>query len=109
MTVYLIPTSTDPAYTQRTKLDGVEYVLTFEWNERDARWYFSIADEDGEPIASGVKVVADWPLLRRVVDPRCPPGEIGAVDATGAGEPPGRYDLGERVKIYYYDADELEE
>lgn len=103
MTAFLIPVSTDPAFTQRSKLDGTEYELYFEWNERDGRWFFSISDSTGDRIASGIKVVADWPLIHRVRDARRPPGEIVAIDSTGNGEPPGRDDLGARVKIYYYD------
>lgn len=112
MTAYRIPTSTDPtfpSYTQRTTLDGREYVLGFDWNARDLSWYFSISDEDGAPILVGRKIVLDYPLLDRLVDDRAPPGAIVALDLSGRNEPPQLDDLGTRVILYYYDAASLAE
>lgn len=108
--MFRIPTSTRDevaSYTQRTTLDGREYVLTFDWNGRAGHWFFSIADQDEDPILQGVKVVLGWNLLDGVRDVRRPPGAIVAVDLTGSGEPPGRTELGGRVELVYYDAEEL--
>jgi hypothetical protein len=56
----IIDTLTDGtvAYDQRTELDGEEYLLSFRWNERRARWAFSIAGLDGMGIARRVRGAA---------------------------------------------------
>lgn len=99
-----IPVSVDtPLYTQRTTLDGREYILAFDWNGRENRWYLSILDVSGEPLANGIKLVANWPLLRRFTDPRLPTGVLMAIDySPSSGEPPAFGDLGRRVKLSYY-------
>jgi len=101
-----IPSPLLPAFSQRSRLDGREYVIAFAWNAREARWFFDLSDENGEPIVEGVKVIPNFPLLRRVVDPRCPPGELAALDNTG-DEPILFADLGTRAILVYYTAAEL--
>ena len=95
-------------YSQRTVLDGREYLLTFRWNQREAKWYLSIADSEEAPIVSGVKVVLNFPLItNRVRDIRRPPGEIFAVDPSGDERDPGFNDLGARVRLLYIEAADL--
>lgn len=68
MEVLEIPFQTDsPHYTQQTELDGKTYTLEFEFIEREGFWMLHISDQDGNPLVSGIKLVADWPLLRRDV------------------------------------------
>lgn len=110
MTVLRIPTSTDPTvgnYVQRTRLDGKDYELGFDWNPRDKNWYLTLSDTNGSPIVSGVKIVLDFPLLYRVVDERAPTGELIASDLSGAQLPPKIDDLGTRVVLRYYPAEDL--
>lgn len=98
-----VPVSLDvPLYTERVTLDGQEYLLRFDWNGREGRWYLDIGDVSENWIVRGVKLIADWPLLRRCVDPRRPPGTLMAVDFSGAGEPPSLSDLGRSVKLIYF-------
>lgn len=95
-------------FSQRTILDGREYVLTFRWNQREAKWYLSIADTNEAPIVQGVKIVINFPLLtNRIVDERRPPGEIFAVDPSGEERDPGLYDLGARVRLLYIEAADI--
>ena len=66
MEVFEIPTQPDtPHYTQQTELDGKNYTLEFEFIEREGFWMLHIGDQDGSPLVYGIKLVADWPLLRR--------------------------------------------
>jgi hypothetical protein len=99
-----IPTSSDvPLYTQRLTLDGQEFLFRFDWNERTGRWYFGIYSIDELPLVTGVKLVADWPLLHRCSNPDLPKGDLLAVDFSPlAGEPPGFVDLGNRVRLVYF-------
>lgn len=47
----------NPRFEQRTDLDGVPFLLRFEFSERACAWFFSIADEEGADILAGRKVV----------------------------------------------------
>lgn len=116
----LIPTQREAdveSWTQRTELDGRDYLLSFSWSRREERWFLDVADESASPIAQNIKLVAGWPMLLRVVDERRPPGEImvvdqAALDAEGTPDlqiavDPGLDDLGARVVLVYLDAAEI--
>jgi hypothetical protein len=104
-----IPILAFPHFTERVTLDGTPYTLEFRWNEREASWRFSLATAEGDPIASGLKVLPSKVLSLgwRIVDPRRPPGVFAVVDTSGADSPPGLNDLGKRVQIIYFTAAEL--
>lgn len=107
-----IETREDPYYSQRTRLDGRDYVLRFAYNERESRWYLSLLDESESPIILGIKLVANYSLLYPYrYDPRVPPGEINVADLTGDGSPPTLLELGEgkRCELLYWTRAELEE
>jgi hypothetical protein len=110
MTVYRIPTSrgaVNAHYEQRSALDGRDYLLTFQWNQREGYWYLDLADEEKQPIAMGLKLVARLPLLIRVQHARRPPGEIICVDLSVDGSDPALESWGVTHELYYYDAEEL--
>lgn len=97
----MIPLPTERShYTTRVALDGASYVLDLAWSQREARWHLGLADAAGDPIVVGVKVVADWPLLRKVADDRRPALELYALDLEGRGAPPA-YDWGDRWVLVY--------
>jgi hypothetical protein len=88
--------------SMRISLDGVTYVVDMHWNEREGAWYLDLSDSTESRIASGMKVIANAPLLAKVVDARRPPGEIIALDQTGNDvDDPGFDDLNIRVKLLY--------
>lgn len=99
-----IPLPVDtPLFTMSVILDGQSYNLQLDYCEREFRWYLSILTIDGIRLASGIKVIADWPLLRQAVDERLPPGILMSADVSGSGgESPEFADLGRRVKLWYY-------
>jgi uncharacterized protein DUF6983 len=111
--VVVVPTDREPLvedWSQRTNLDGREYLLQFTWSRREERWYLSVADAAGAPIVSGVKLCAGWPVALRVSDPRCFPGELLVLDLSASGSAgldlarasdPGLDDLGQRVVVLY--------
>ena len=72
-------------FTQQTELDGKTYTFEVEWIERDKFWTLHIGDENGNPLACGIKVVTDWPLLRR--DIGVLPGQLIAVDPSDGDLP----------------------
>lgn len=101
-----IPVLEDSAYqTQRIALDGRLYTLGLAWNQWASFWSISLWDSEDSPIVLGLRVVANWPMLRFYrYDTRTPPGEIIAHDLTGDGSPPGYDDfgIGKRVELTYY-------
>jgi hypothetical protein len=95
-----------PSYRQRTILDGVEYVLELLFSQREGRWYLSIRDATGAPLALAIKLVANWPLLyrfRSVVG--LPPGELVAADVRPVPVDPTLAELGDVVQLCYIEAD----
>lgn len=106
--VLAVPSDT-PLWSQRTQLDGSDFILSFDYSGREDRFYLSIADSAGVAIVSGIKLVTNWPLLGKVSDTRRPKGELLAFDPLDGVEgavygPPGFRDLGpgRRVKLLYF-------
>ena len=95
------------SWVQRTTLAGVDYLLSFQWSQRAGRWYLSLADADGNPIATSRLVTTSWRLLRGVTDPRRPPGDLVCIDTFGQGWDPGFSDLGARFTLVYADPADL--
>lgn len=102
-TAVAIPT--DPAgarsFTQRTELDGHEYVLTFDWNERSSAWFFSIDDTDETPILSGKKITVGTDLLGGVVGSARPPGQIVCLEVSAQLIDPTLNSLGDTHELLY--------
>ncbi len=107
MAILTIPVSGDPFQTLKTRLDGVDYVLSLAYNQREDRWYLSIADDEETPILSGLKLVSNFGLLfRHRYNPAVPPGELMVTDTTTDKSPPGLLELGEgkRCELTYFEA-----
>jgi hypothetical protein len=102
---------TDPVsllYEQTTQLDGIEYLMSFLWADRESAWYLSIYDQNQNQIALCIRLVVSSPLLKRFVDPRLPPGLLFCCDMTGNGvDIEESTDLGTRVLLAYATVDEL--
>lgn len=102
-TPLLIPVPEGAYTTQRIALDGRVYTMRLAWNAYAESWFLSLADDQDEPIVTGLRVVTNWPLLRFYrYDERVPPGEIVAMDLTGNDAPPGYDELGKRVTLNYF-------
>ncbi len=112
----LIPLRPDlDAYEETVTLDGVAFDLLFRWNNRDECWYLSIFDptvtasEDGSrtPILGSLPILTGWVLLAQYRMQERPQGDLFVFDSSGQGLDPGRRDLGSRVLLIYYTADEI--
>lgn len=108
MAVHMLPLRPDlPHYLFQVELEGRTYTLELRWNERAAGWFLSVLTADEVPILQGRRVVVGFPLLARFRDFRLPPGELEAIDTTGAGRDPGLTELGARVQLMYTDSTSL--
>lgn len=107
MTTQLIPFFSDPSWFATVTLEGSNYGLQFDYNERAASWYMSVADANGVDIYNGVKLVTGFSLLRKCKDPRAPPGALFVYSSTPGGTPPGLYDLisGGPAQLIYITSD----
>lgn len=98
-------------WSQRTRLDGRDYLLTFRWSQRAGRWSVDVADADGGLIAAGRVLVPGISVLRGVRDARRPAGELMLVDTQAGGteplEDPTFTSLGARHTLVYIDGDDL--
>jgi hypothetical protein len=105
----ILPTLTDgtPWYDFSIDLDGRTFLLEFHWNARDVAWYLTIYDQDENLLLAGRKLVLDFPLLARFMNPMLPAGEFFVVDTSAANEPPGLTDLGSRVVLLYVEQADL--
>lgn len=102
-----VPVKRDtPHWLQRTSLDGVTFELEFFWNERDAGWYLTVRDIEGNPLRGAIRMALDWPLLRTWADQGRPAGELYLVDLAGTGAPPTLEDMGRRLALRYVTAAE---
>lgn len=108
MSVSILDVQGDPLlFDQTNQMDGIQYLLTFTWSDRESCWYMDVGDQNGNEICSGVRLVVNFPLLRRFVSSTRPPGEIVAVDIGGTGQDiqvPA--ELGDRVLLVYISADD---
>lgn len=112
MSLVLIPCEAagQALWSQRTTLASRDYVLTFRWSQRAGRWSLDVADQDGDPIASGRALVPGISVLRGVRDARRPAGEIVLVDTQSASaglDDPTFASLGLRHRLVYVDGDDL--
>ena len=101
--------ATSEDFRQLTQLEGVEYLLRFQWMSREGAWYLGIYDQDENPLATWIKVVVQWDLLRRrrVREPRLPQGLLTAIDTSGQMLDPQTADeLGQRVRLRYVTTDD---
>lgn len=100
--------NTRAAFRYRETLEGSQYLFAWRYSPRTASWYLSVYSPDGETLlAGGVRVVVNWPLLRRHQSPDLPPGEFLAVDMSGENRDiEQQADLGSRVRVVYLSSDD---
>jgi hypothetical protein len=102
------PTRNDlPSFQYVITLEGTTYTFTFTFNARMGKWFFDLGDEINSSIVSQVPVIATWPLFDRFVERAIPPGTLFAYDSSNTNTDPGRFDLGDRVRIFYAESGTL--
>ena len=94
-------------YRVGTTIEGVQYLFDVRWNGREQAWYFDLLDQDADMIRAGIKIVLGAMLGVRCADPRFPNGEFVATDLSNSGVDAGFDDLGVRVIVRFFTAEEL--
>lgn len=85
-------------------LDGEEFTFELLNNTRANRWTLNVYAADGDLLAAGVRMVANWPLLMRNTDPRLPPGTLFLLDQSGANSEADFEALGTTHALLYKEA-----
>jgi len=95
------------SFKELITLEDTVYQITLTWNGRDEAWALSIAEQDGTPILTSIKVIPGYELIKRFKDTRLPQGALFAADMTDTGNYPTRDNLGTDVKLIYMTEAEL--
>lgn len=99
--------SDDAFYDKEVDIQGTTYVFTFSWNERFDSWYIErFAPQGQTPIATGRRVVLDFPMFGKDVDDRKPDGAFVFLRSTDDKSPVGRLELGQTVGFYLFRPEE---
>jgi len=69
------------------ELEGDVFGLVFRYNDREARYYVALFDENDVALIVGVKVLLGIPLFDRLQDARRPKGDFLAVGGADGAEP----------------------
>lgn len=104
-TVILSVAVEEASSRQTVALDGVNYILDLRWSERANGWFLDLYDDAEDPIRQGIRLVADWPLLRLIADERAPRGNLMAL-ASGGDADPTFETLGTEVSLVYVEPDD---
>ena len=62
--IVMIPIKNLPYYEHEVKLQDNTFILTFRWNDRESCFYLDLKFFQGQPILTGIKVVADFGILK---------------------------------------------
>lgn len=107
MTIYRVPVFLDVQfYTYTAQFEGESYRFVFSYNTRSASWYMDVADDNDILIIAGQRLSNDFPLAR-TRDTRMPPGMFVAISLEDDNSDPQLADLGRRVKLLYFESNEL--
>lgn len=92
-------------------VDGGEYVFELHWERREDRWYLSVSELGGSPVFASAKIALGVLIGRRSPHPLLRRGGFVAIDLAspgpGRGAEAGFADLGRRVALRWYTAEEL--
>ena len=90
-----------PNYSFTCAVNGTPYQFRVRWNATAGAWYFDLREEDGTPIALGIKIVLGAYLGRHSSHHLFSEGVFVAVDRSGRKADAGIDDLGARVTVLY--------
>lgn len=101
-----VPAEDRPFSNLKVTLDGVDYILRLEWQDRSG-WYLGIRTADDETIVSLRRLVVNHNMLHSQSDPALPRGGIYLVDTSGLEREAGYRDIGDTHQFVYLTEDEV--
>ncbi len=97
----------DPFFRTSVSINNVPYILDLRWNNVTAAWYLDVFDGDEDPIRTGLKLMLGTLIGGRVTDSRWPNGFFFIADLSGQDVDANFQALGDRVRLYFIDNDEV--
>jgi hypothetical protein len=88
-----------PLFDLRVTLAGVDFILKFDWADREARFYMTIFDASGNVITAGIKLLSGILLYTRETLANAPQGNFLVIDPED--EPPQLADFGLRSQLIW--------
>lgn len=87
--VYRIPFDVNARwFAQTVELQGVTYVLEFQYNAREQRWFMDILDVGETPLVRGICLTINRDLNGQYGSYVLPKGTFFCRDSSGAGREP---------------------
>jgi len=103
-----IPFVDSASFIQEVTIDGIAYILEFNWNSRGRFWSMSIFDRDQLPLLLGKRMAVATDLLSQHPDrDDLPPGELYVIEPSGNMNELEKDDLLTRAYILYFEEGEL--
>lgn len=110
MAIEILQLSPDHEYQEAEfQLDGDTFRVLVRYNARIDSWMLSLYDFEGNAVATGRRITVNNFLFPWLVSSARPGGQLMALDSQDEDADPGHDDLGTRVVLYYFDADEIAE
>jgi hypothetical protein len=97
----------DTNYRLGVPIGDVMYLFDVRWNSRDEAHYLDIFEENGTPVALGIKLVLGVNLARRNLHPLLFRYVFSVIDTEQSGVDAAFDDLGRRVRLIMRDMREL--
>lgn len=66
-------------FSESISIDSRTYTLTFTWNHRAKYWSVHVDDSTGARVASGLRLMLEFDLLRRYSKTELPRGQFIAI------------------------------
>lgn len=99
-----------PLFETFARLDGREYLLNFDWNDRVNSWFWH-SSIDGKALSSSRRLVCSTDLFGSYKHLReAPRGVLTLADYSDrGGAPPELHDLGTRCRLVYFSSSLVDE
>jgi hypothetical protein len=100
-----LPFTSDPAHNFTVALGDVKYFFDVRYNDRSKTWVFDLYDDDTKtPLLKAIQLVLGSDLFEPY---NFGIGSLLVVDESYQSKDATFDDLGTRVKVYWFSADEL--
>lgn len=104
------PVEQFPRYDYLAELDGAEFRIVLQYDQRPDRWFLSVFDADDVPIMVGLKLVPDFAIgFRHRFAEGAADGIFKLIDNEKSGLPCGFEQLGREFLLTFAPIDDLNE
>ena len=103
--ICVLPLTNDPVQQVVTTLGDITYQLYLRWNDRASFWTMDITDYNSQtPLITGMPLLLGCDLWDAFAMNN---GSLIVWDESGSGVDASYDDLGSRINVYWFSADEV--